>query len=130
LRYFLVSVNSDLNPTNGAIGDAAVDAYNDSSSNNVIAFQEVDLINVNVLAGNQIFRIFENGSACSGFDIGFQEIKQYLDGTAIGHNQNAFSFTFTNALLPMLLPNSDLQVTVNVDVEVIYADQSRKKNVS
>jgi len=128
LRYFLVKVNSDLNPTNGAVGVLGADVYDENSNNTVIKFSQVNLVTITVIVSDKVQKIFDSGAALSGFDINFEQINQYLNGTAVGHNQVAFSFTFTNNLLsPYLQQNSFVDVTVTADVEVVYADGSRKR---
>jgi len=127
-RYFIIKVNSDLNPKHGAVGALGADYYDENSNETIITFSEVKLLTVTVRIGDKIFKIFENGNPCKDdYDTGIKLEKSKLDGSIIAKNQVAFSFTFARRLVSILKQNSKLELTVGAEVEVIYSDMTRKR---
>jgi len=114
--YFLITVNSDLNPRNNE-GELDPNNYNEDDA--TIVFTSIDLVCVTIRMGEEIIRLWEDGKPCpEDLDTGITLEKQDLKS-----NQIAFSFTFTNILLTSLKPNGKLKVSVGAEVEVKYSDE-------
>jgi len=125
--YFLVKINSDLNPRKCSCNSDA-DIYDESKA--LIKFSSVTLVTVSVRfeSTGKVIRLWEEGKISledSGTGIKLETTSG--DGTSFSKNQVAFSFTFTQKLFSSLKQQGKEKVTISAEVEVHYSDQSKKR---
>jgi fibro-slime domain-containing protein len=116
--YFLVTINSDQNPT----GD-----YNDATAS--IKFTKTKLVTVSVRQGGttNVIRIFEK-SAPAVFDAASDVKTDCKELVNAAVNKVGFSFVFSTELSKTLQPNGKQTFTIGAEVQVSYAG-ARKRGI-
>jgi len=125
--YFIIKVNSDINPRNGS-GNLDADFYNEENA--IIKFSSVTLVTITARFENgEVIRLLENGKPSPDiFGVGLNIESKYGDQNPFARNTIGFSFMMTRSLLS-LKQNSKAKVTIGAEVEVHYSETSSTKRM-
>jgi hypothetical protein len=115
--YFLVRINSDLNPGSNP------DKYNENDDSLSIKFTSIKLVALYFRAStnntpNRIYPV-EQGD---NLDTRVQEITT-KDGQALNKNELAFQLYFSQKLASDLKKNSKIDFTISAEIEVTFFDE-------
>jgi len=116
--YFLVKVNSELNPA----------PYADSTA--VVKFTDVKLSSVTIRPeGASPIRVWEKFAKAT-FAVEDDPVVDIIAVDRTPVNEVAFNFLFTSKLAALLQPNSVQKFTIGAEVQVVYSSGAKKRDVS
>jgi len=116
--YFLVTVNSELNPPG---------VYNPSTA--VVTFSSTALIAVTVrqVSTTNIYSIFSNGTAANFASLNQTDLQtNCVQVTNSDPSKVGFSFVFSTVLAAQLTTNGQLSFTIGATVQVTYTGGSKR----